>query len=589
MAERLIRVLCIHGVKRHPVGGAWEEEWSRAIEKGLRRVGTDVRAVPSFVHYDDLADAEDIDLWDCLEAVAKLLSSAVTAPFRRARGISDALRWTAGMVVKWVESERFRSRTRQRVVAQVESVRPDAILAHSLGSLVAYDAYTHPDTRDRLSGTVLVTLGSQIANPFVSGQFLGGRILVPESASHWYHLFNERDMVFTEPIRLPDERFTQVDTPFDADGPADHAAEEYLQHEAASRVLWWALANPDVRKRLSRRPRRALPDRVRRVETPRHRALLIGINDYPDPKDRLGGCVNDVFLVSSVLQEAGIEAENIRVVLDERATTQGIKDRIDWLLDELRPGDQRVLYYSGHGAQLPTYGPGERAERIKECLVPYDFDWSEEHAITDDWFQQLYAQLPYESEFLAAFDCCHSGGLTRAGLPRPRGLNPPDDVRHRALRWDSERDMWRDRELPSVLSRVPPRAAMPGADHSRDRLGHSMQLRSLSKPAYNRLRERLGHKGPYMPVLLYACRADELAYEYLHGSIPHGAFTFSFAKTLRRETRERRRHPTYRRLVDLVADDMRGLGYDQRPTAAGPRAKLDAPVPFLAGARRRGR
>jgi hypothetical protein len=110
------------------------------------------------------------------------------------------------MVVKWAESERFRSRTRQRLVAQVESVQPDAILAHSLGSLVAYDAHTHPDTRDRLSGTVLVTLGSQIANPFVSGQFLGGRISVPESASHWYHLFNERDMVFTEPIRLSDER-----------------------------------------------------------------------------------------------------------------------------------------------------------------------------------------------------------------------------------------------------------------------------------------------------------------------------------------------------------------------------------------------
>jgi hypothetical protein len=31
----------------------------------------------------------------------------------------------------------------------------------------------------------------------------------------------------------------------------------------------------------------------------------VGINDYPDPANRLEGCINDTFLVSALLQEQG--------------------------------------------------------------------------------------------------------------------------------------------------------------------------------------------------------------------------------------------------------------------------------------------
>jgi hypothetical protein len=54
------------------------------------------------------------------------------------------------------------------------------------------------------------------------------------------------------------------------------------------------------------------------------------------------GCLNDVFLMSSVLQESGFDPEEIRVVRNERATTQGMIDRMHWLLDGLREGDERV-------------------------------------------------------------------------------------------------------------------------------------------------------------------------------------------------------------------------------------------------------
>src|SRR5262249_1123066 len=119
---------------------------------------------------------------------------------------------------------------------------------------------------------------------------------------------------------------------------------------------------------------------------PLHRALLVGINEYPKEQDRLSGCVNDVFLMSSVLQESGFDAEDIRVVLDERATAAAIRERLEWLLDGASAGDQRVFFYSGHGAQLPGYNTQGQVNHVDACLVPVDFAWSRETAITDDMF-----------------------------------------------------------------------------------------------------------------------------------------------------------------------------------------------------------
>jgi hypothetical protein len=82
---------------------------------------------------------------------------------------------------------------------------------------------------------------------------------------------------------------------------------------------------------------------------------------------------------------------DIRVVLNERATAAGILDRLHWLLDNVRNGDERVLFYSGHGAQIPAYGAKEEVDHFDECLIPYDFDWSLAHAMTDNRFVEFYS------------------------------------------------------------------------------------------------------------------------------------------------------------------------------------------------------
>ncbi len=591
MARRL-NILAVHGVGYHAVDGDWTARWTDAIRRSVGRISADARVHVEFVHYDDVFDAEAITAAGTLEAIATLGASglrhgvgdALAGVFGRraprSRGTStaaipDRLRWTAGMVVQWAGSDAIRERTRRRLAAAVASAQPDVVMAHSLGSLIAYDTFVHADNAGLLAGRTFVSFGSQIGNSFVRGCF-GGRIVALD-CEHWYHLHNEEDDVFTAPVRVASERFEQVECTFDIEGFADHDALGYLQHANLGNVVWRDLLSTRRFRRESRRVRADVDARVApggrspKQRAQDRRALLIGIDDYPDPGDRLAGCVNDVFLMSEVLQESGFEASQIRSVLNDRATAQGIRERIHWLLDGAQPGDRRVLYFSGHGTQITDYGLDETVDRRDECLVPYDFDWTRERAIVDDWFHDLYTQLPYDVRFTAIFDCCHSGGMTRAGSGRPKGLSPPDDVRHREIRWDPAAQLWVPRTLePPNRSLARGRRGKDylGASGTNRRLGRGTDVLTLTNRRYDAARERYGHRGPYMPVIVQACQEDELAYEYRHGVTSHGAFTYALAQALR--SPEARRGLSMDALHVDVATRVRTMGFEQRPELVGP-------------------
>jgi hypothetical protein len=352
------------------------------------------------------------------------------------------------------------------------------------------------------------------------------------------------------------------------------------------------------------------------------RALLVGINDYPNPAQRLEGCVNDTFLVSSTLQECRFTPEDIRVVLNERATAAGIRERLDWLLSDARDGDVRVFYYSGHGAHIPNRGGSESGEGDDECLVPHDFDWTPESAIVDDWFYELYSQLPYESDFLAIFDCCHSGGITKDGSVRARGITPPDDIRHRAIRWDSESEMWvpntdisalnelveewkpisdRQHKLESAPEAIiGPEKQQPsavavdyfGQSGRLKRLGRAVEVRvaanrgaASSKAKFEKAKKNYGHHGPYLPVLLEACQEDQLAYEYRHGVTSYGAFTFALTSAFRDARRKARASarpvlPSWNELIRTVRERIAKLQNDQDPVLVCRKSYRDTPIPW---------
>jgi len=595
-----MKVLLVHGVGHADLDSAhYYDDWQSEIANGLKGAG--LRDEPEFVgfHYDDLFEKYYSGPGIYATALAEMLGTAawhwisdpITNLFRPSRGFPNPygdsnLRWMAGMVAQLAVEDTLRKELRARLRATLlpgSAAKPfDLIAAHSLGSLITYDFFRHDPAADRaLKNGVYLTFGAQINNDFARSRIFPGRLTMPPVRS-WYHLFNDHDPVLTAPIRLSDPAFRQVDTS-SASGhspTATSAGPGYLDHPQTLEIVWpavaqWAEATPAVRRSFGARV--ALPKAM--VSKPERRALLIGINEYPDPANRLNGCVNDVFLMSSLLQERGFEPENIRVVLNERATADAIRERLAWLLYRADDKMERALYFSGHGAQMPGYNAFEEVDHVNECLVPYDFDWTEERAITDKDFYRLYSDLPFGARFFAMFDCCHSGGLTKQGSRKARAIDPPDDIRHRMLRWNAGEQMWTERKLPPLNpdfgGRDKDRSAYMGSNGATYKLGRAMRLRTLPRGEYDRASK--GGKaaaGPYLPVLIEACGEGQFSYEYNHGATPHGAFTYAFVKNLRKRPRI-----TFKELLAATNRTLKSLRFDQDAQLVGPKSLLARPVP----------
>lgn len=577
-----MRILLVHGVGHCEATPDYYQPWKDAVSARLADRGFTGSLEFDGLLYDGLFEKHSASPAVYAAALAELAGSAawhsVADPLGNllhpSRGLGDDVRWKVGMVAQLVVEAGLRAELCNLLHAKINDFAPDLVLAHSLGSLVTYD-YLHNDKRARQIDRpfTYITFGSQINNVFAHSRLFPGPIQVP-AVKNWFHLYNAHDPVLTAPIKVDDPRFLQVLTPSSAghDPIGTASAPGYLNHAATVDLVWSRLA-----QRVSARAfKQQLTAFKRSAAKPRRRALLVGINDYPDPAHRLEGCVNDTFLVSALLQERGFDPEDIRVVLNERATAQNIRERLAWLLDDAGDGMERVFFYSGHGAQMPGYNAQEKVDHVDECLVTYDFNWTRENAVVDDDFFALYRHLPYNARFFAVFDCCHSGGMHRDGGPRVRGLMPPDDIRHRQLRWNPKEQMWGPREMtplnPDFGGNEKEKAAWMGADGSTLRLGRGMRARVQSAKAYGSL--PTGQRGPYLPVILEACDEGNLSYEYRDGVTSYGAFTYAMVKNLRAQPQS-----SFVKVVDRTRETLRNLGYAQVPQLLGPAAVIRHPVP----------
>jgi hypothetical protein len=586
-----IRILCIHGVNTNE-NGDWLATWQQAISASATRAGVAADSLEFHeLRYNARFEAATADAGVYAAAVKRLWNSywAHRRALGRAaeKGLGTLIDNTIGMVAKWTALPALRQQLSTDLAQTIRRVDPHVICAHSLGSLISYDTLAAQQAlaQDRL----FVTLGSQIGHPALAETF-GGYLRPIATARHWYHLYNIEDAVLTCELDFPEAPFTQLDTHFDESGPMDHSAEKYLEHEVTVANVWAGLAaalprstaapatkpkpGPTVAASWFKAPT------VQRRSPRKRRALLIGINDYPQPENRLNGCVNDVFQMSAMLQERGYEPEEIRVVLDARATTRGVQERLKWLLEDVRADDERVLFYSGHGAQIAALDADGEPDHKDEALVTYDFDWNGNSGITDDMLSRLYANLPYEARFSIILDCCHSGGVARAGGVAVRGINPPDDVRHRAIEWDAGRQMWFPRkslDLRRRMGKAPAeRVQRYLGDGATQKLGRAVSRWSDTPAAFKAASRRLGHHGPYNPVILAACREDQYAYEYTHGSVPYGALTFMLIQQLRASGGRK----TLEAIVEQCNSVLRSkLGYEQQAQLYRPSAHRQTHFP----------
>lgn len=269
------------------------------------------------------------------------------------------------------------------------------------------------------------------------------------------------------------------------------------------------------------------------------RALLVGLNHYPDPVNNLKGCVNDILMTSEHLQKNyGFAVEDIRVLADERATTANIRERLAWLASDIRPGDVLVFHYSGHGSQVRDRDGEELKDHLDEIICPYDLNWDD--PITDDELGKVFANIPDGASVTVMLDSCHSGSGLKAFEPMPRRykfLVPPPDIFHRS-----------------------------GPEFVNEGVNRSVTMMQRAKPIIHIVPLAKSLADKQKAVLVAACRANELSADAWIDGDYHGALTYYFWTAVQTVGWK----ATYKQAWEKTSQLLKTNEYQQHPQLEGP-------------------
>ncbi|MET9507734.1 serine peptidase [Streptomyces flavidovirens] len=250
-------IVAVHGIGNHLAGRSPERaaaelaaQWQPKLHQGFASAGLDGHQLPEvhvayYAHHTHAAErqavAADLSSIDEQEqsviiAWALALGSPsleerqglITAPLRQILSwvsrrrkvpiatITRIAVQLAGEVHRYLHVPQVRAAARSAVAESIRRARPQVVLAHSLGSVVAYEAlHAHPE----LTVDCLVTLGSPLGLP--NGIFdhlvptpIADRGARPAGVPYWVNLADTGDLVAI-PHRLGD-RFPvdqHADTP----------------------------------------------------------------------------------------------------------------------------------------------------------------------------------------------------------------------------------------------------------------------------------------------------------------------------------------------------------------------------------------
>ncbi len=150
------------------------------------------------------------------------------------------------------------------------------------------------------------------------------------------------------------------------------------------------------------------------------KALLVGIDQYPNARERLKGCINDIKAMEAILQNMIPESQrDLRTLPNTEATLLNVKNAFRDFFGQLAEDEMGLFYYSGHGRKVTTefkvydkYG-----HNLSEALYLYPINRKEgkdQHLIDKELFF-LVAEANHKSKhpFVVILDCCHSGSAMR--------------------------------------------------------------------------------------------------------------------------------------------------------------------------------
>lgn len=145
-----------------------------------------------------------------------------------------------------------------------------------------------------------------------------------------------------------------------------------------------------------------------------NRALLIGTGNYRNPDFNLTGIDLDLEIMRHVARRLGFRDDEIRTLTDKQVTHEGIERAFGGFLSEAQGDDSVLVYYSGHGVQVPDLN-GDEDDGRDEALTLHDLSQRRNGyggVLLDDQLSQMLAALPSDNVMMIV-DACHSGTVTR--------------------------------------------------------------------------------------------------------------------------------------------------------------------------------
>ncbi|MBD2235437.1 caspase family protein [Aulosira sp. FACHB-113] len=255
--------------------------------------------------------------------------------------------------------------------------------------------------------------------------------------------------------------------------------------------------------------------------TPRKRALLVGINDYLKVGNfqwyPLEGAVNDTQIQKELLINLfGFQPEDIRILHDQEATRANILQAFeDHLINWAQPGDVVIFHFSGHGSQVADLDKVFDDGRVS-TIVPIDSPLppgypnkgGEVDDITGHTLWLLMQKINTEN-ITFVLDSCYSGGARKGILT----------VRSRPG----------DQELLRITdSKIQLLASKQEQEYQKQ----LMSRLNLSNPDFAKLRQQGVPKG----VMLAAARRNEAAIDTSFADTPCGIFTYILSRYLWQQT-----------------------------------------------------
>nr|VFJ56985.1 MAG: peptidoglycan hydrolase [Candidatus Kentron sp. FW] len=168
----------------------------------------------------------------------------------------------------------------------------------------------------------------------------------------------------------------------------------------------------------------------------RRLALIVGVGKYKKEEMNLQGPPNDARNIYELLTREtgeggyGFPKENICMLLDGQATTEGFKNAFEQgLIDRVQSKeDVALFFYAGHGSQVRDCN-GDEPDEWDETFVFHDARSGGVKDFTDDEFNGLLARLHKKTRNITVIlDSCNSGTGTRGGDIVERKQPPGDQL-----------------------------------------------------------------------------------------------------------------------------------------------------------------